>query len=111
MKQPKEGDYVLATKYRDGSPCDHFCVGFYKGCFNTGCAIRHDVVDSQGNLYRGNGFRRVELITESEGEALVKLFPEISDKLGKSLWWHLDCIRGVINPHDSCGGNQERVDE
>ena len=28
-RQLAQGDYVLATKYRDGDPCDHFVVGFF----------------------------------------------------------------------------------
>lgn len=94
----KKGDYVLATKYDDGDPCDHFCVGFYRDPLVKGTNIRHNIVDSDGNLIRGNGFRRAEVITKEEGEALVALMPKIGDKPGKSLWWHLDMIRGVPNP-------------
>lgn len=95
----QEGDYVLATKWSDGDPCDHFCVGFYRGPYRD----RHDIVDHDGNLIRGNGFRRAEVITKDEGEALLKLFPEIADKPGRSLWWHLDRIRGMGSPYDPCG--------
>jgi len=28
-QEMKHGDYVLATKYRDGDPQDHWAVGFY----------------------------------------------------------------------------------
>jgi hypothetical protein len=103
----KEGDYVLATKYDDGDPCDQFCVGFYRNPLTQYTKVRHDIVDSDGNLFRGNGFRRAEVITQEEGSALIALFPEISDKPGKSLWWHLDTIRGVPNPYDPC----EKLDE
>ena len=30
MKPLVRGDYVLATKYADGDPRDHFCVGFLR---------------------------------------------------------------------------------
>jgi len=29
IKKIKKGDYVLATKYSDGDPKDHFAVGFF----------------------------------------------------------------------------------
>ena len=101
------GEYVLATKYDDGDPCDQFCVGIYRNPLTQYTSLRHDIVDSDGNLFRGNGFRRAEVITQEEGSALIALFPEISDKPGKSLWWHLDTIRGVPNPYDPC----ENLDE
>lgn len=100
----QKGDYVLATKWHDGSPCDPFCIGFYaeKWSSETGNLIRHDVVDGGGTPFYRNGFRRAEAITEEEGKALIALIPEIGDKPGRSLWWHLDCIRGVPNPYDPC---------
>ena len=104
----QKGDYVLATKYDDGDPCDQFCVGSYrKPLTQYTNGVRHDIVDSDGNSFRGSGFRRAEVITQEEGSALVALFPEISDKPGRSLWWHLDTIRGVPDPYDPC----EKLDE
>jgi len=105
----QKGDYVLATKWHDGDPCDHFYVGFYKESYNYG--RRHLIVDENDNLVRENGFRRVEAITAEEGKALIALIPEISDKPGRSLWWHLDCIRGVPNPYDPCDPYDEIGDE
>ena len=91
------GDYVLATKYSDGDPRDHFCVGFVKEIITTYSPHRYDVVDSDGKSFRGNGFRKVSKITQQEGEILVKMFPIIGDKPGKSIWWHLRQIRKEIN--------------
>lgn len=99
--QLKKGDYVLATKYDDGSPCDHFCVGFFLG-YTDHKPRRLDIVDGKGNLFRGNGFRRAEVITEEEGRKLLAIFPEIGDRPGPSLWWHLGKIRGVVDPPDPC---------
>ena len=82
--------YVLATKYEDGDPCDNFAVGFVVGKTWHG---RYLVADLEGQLFRHNGFRRIEPITEEEGHALVKLFPTIGDRFGQSLWTHLDKIR------------------
>jgi hypothetical protein len=84
------GEYVLATKYDDGDAGDHFFVGFVSGYTHHG---RYLVVDNDGRSQRANGFRRAERITTEEGSALVAMFPDIGDKPGPSLWWHLDRIR------------------
>lgn len=100
------GDYVLATKYSDGDPCDHFYVGFVSGYTHHG---RYLIVDNEGKNQRANGFRRVEKITHEEGAALVALMPQIGDRRGKSLWWHLGKIRGEQDPHDPCETDEERL--
>lgn len=84
------GDYVLATKYHDGDPCDHFAVGFVAGWTWHG---RYLIVDNQGRNQRANGFRRVEKITADEGRQLVEMMPPIGDKPGPSLWVQLARIR------------------
>lgn len=95
--EPKIGDYVLATKWSDGDPCDHFCVGFFAGKDRD----RYKVVDSDGNLFRANGFRRCETITQAEGESILSL--KIGDKPGPSVWWHLERIRGIEAQPESAG--------
>lgn len=76
-----KGDYVLATKYKDGDPLDEWCVGF----FSTVLGNRFMVVDAQGNNFRGNGFRRAKKITAIRGQWLLENKDEIS--LGnRSLW-------------------------
>lgn len=91
------GDYVLATKWGDGDPCDQFCVGFVSGFLNKS-TLRYDIVDGDGNLFRGNGFRRAEKITAEEGEELLKIFPKIANQPGPSLWDHLNRIRANKEP-------------
>lgn len=63
----QKGDYVLATKYRDGDPGDNWCVGFYdhedKG--------RHYVTDADGKQFRANGFRRVGSVAPDYAEWLL----------------------------------------
>lgn len=86
------GDYVLATKYSDGDPMDQFCVGFVSGFAPNG---RFDVVDNSGQMFRNNGFRRAEKITDDEGSELVGLVSSIGDRRGPSVWWHISNIRGV----------------
>jgi hypothetical protein len=90
MYEPNVGDYVLATKYNDGDPCDHFCVGFVSGFTHHG---RYLIVDNEGKQQRANGFRRAERLTDDEGRQLVELMPKIGDVPGPSLWSHLKRIR------------------
>lgn len=84
------GDYVLATKWADGDPCDHFVVGFVAGYTRHG---RFLIVDNDGRNQRANGFRRAERITADEGRQLVAMMPAIGDTPGDSLWWHLARLR------------------
>lgn len=97
----RKGDYVLATKYEDGDPCDHFCIGFLKGVLRKGSQIRYDVVDNDGKLFRGNGFRKVEKITAEEGKEMLSIFPQISDRSGPSVWSYLESIRQVAKEDNS----------
>ena len=51
-----KGDYVLATTYKDGDPQDQWCVGFFDS-MTTHNPPRYNIIDSNGKLFRGNGFR------------------------------------------------------
>jgi hypothetical protein len=84
------GTYVLATKYGDGHPCDHFFVGFVADYTHDG---RYLIVDNDGKHQRHNGSRRAERITPDEGAALIAMIPDISDRGGESLWCHLQRLR------------------
>ena len=75
--RPQVGDYVLATKYDDGDPCDHFFVGFVSGFTHHN---RYLCVDNDGKKQRANGFRRAEVITADEGRQLVEMMPDIGDR-------------------------------
>ena len=81
----KKGDFALATKYDDGDPLDHWCVGYYEG-MTSHKKPRYEIVDWKGDLFRGNGFRRAKKITYKRGQFLLdnKKTIELS---GKSLWW------------------------
>lgn len=71
----KKGDYVLASKYDDGHCGDHWHVGWFVG--TTGHdEPRYEVADNDGNLARGNGFRRCERITPFVGMELIRLAKE-----------------------------------
>jgi hypothetical protein len=94
MADLQEGDYVLATKYGDGDPCDQFCVGFFAGM----CRERYLVVDGDGKQFRHGGFRRCEKISRYVGETLVRAIPHIGDRSGRSLWYwrrHIKLLKAV----------------
>jgi hypothetical protein len=84
----KKGDYVLATKYRDGDPGDQFCVGFYDSSFGDGLGTRHLVVDGDGKQFRRNGFRRVARIGRDRGEWIVKHLALIEQMQDRYSVWH-----------------------
>ncbi len=65
---PKIDDYVLATKYDDGDPNDHWFVGFLHGFTESG---RYLVADNHGRDQRAGGFRRAEKITGHEGRVIL----------------------------------------
>ena len=85
----KKGTYVLATKYSDGDPMDHWCVGFYDS-HTKHKPKRHLVVDNEGNNFRCNGFRVVTKISSNEGGFFISHANEIefSDK-GIYKWLYL----------------------
>lgn len=81
MTQLTRGDYVLATKYKDGSPKDHWCVGFFHGMLGD----RYLVVDSIGMQFRANGFRRAEKISKEVGKFIVENTDQVNWSV-RSLW-------------------------
>ena len=85
------GSYVLATKYSDGDPYDAWAVGFYQGEFKAGSETRHNIVDSNCNQFRHNGFRRVQHITHKEGDLI--LGNKFKLKNYQSVWHYLRELR------------------
>lgn len=77
------GDYVLATKYQDGSPNDHWAVGYYDRPLGDG---RHLVVDHHGAQFRANGFRRIGKITEAQGRWLLETIPPLEGGPERNIW-------------------------
>ena len=80
------GDYVLATKYRDGDPKDHWVVGFFSGVLPKATGNRYMVADADGKEFRGNGFRRIQKISAQRGKWLLDHAYEIGNG-SRSLWW------------------------
>lgn len=89
------GDYVVATKYHDGDPGDHFAVGFIAAA--VGLPDRHLVVDSVGQPFRANGFRRARRITAETGATLVAMISAIESG-GRSVWDIVDDIEARKMP-------------
>ncbi|MCK9615914.1 MAG: hypothetical protein M0R48_10590 [Candidatus Omnitrophica bacterium] len=88
-----KGDYVLATKYSDGDPCDHFVVGFFREMLDD----RYLVEDENGQLFRSNGFRRCEKISKRLGHAIVAAIPIIGDIPGRSIWFWRRNVKALEN--------------
>lgn len=90
------GDYVVATKYSDGDPQDHWAVGFYNGVTATHYdPPRFNVVDGDGNQLRGNGFRRLKKINTDRGAWLLQNAKDIQMS-GKSVWHFVRCKMGFL---------------
>ena len=92
-----EGDYVLATKYQDGDPNDHFCVGFYRDMtwhsrFNIVFMPEGGDLWDDKNLVRHNGFRRAECIPKEEGDFIVFNIKNIEARTN-SVWAWLRLFR------------------
>lgn len=110
-----KGDYVLATKYSDGDPGDHFVIGFYDGKDGD----RHHVVDSRGQRFRANGFRRCEKISGEVGAWLLARLDEIEAQpfyhdddgalVGKSVWHWKDDAVSLVNAAAERAGEEGRV--
>ena len=73
------GDYVLATKYRDGMSEDAWGVGFYDKEENG----RHYVNDASGLSIRSSGFKRCEKIQPRTG---VYIFQNQDQMYSVKLW-------------------------
>lgn len=84
----KQGDYVLATKYSDGSPQDDWAVGFFDGTLDQYSTPRFEVVDEDGRLFRGNGFGRCEKISGDQGKVILETLQD--DRISllglRSIW-------------------------
>lgn len=87
---------MLATKWSDGDPRDHWCVGFYDRCdarVSPPATItdpRYYVVDANGQQFRHNGFRRVKRISHERGKWLVDRMRDI-ELSGRSVWFFARC--------------------
>ena len=87
----KQGDLVLATKYSDGDPQDHFCVGYFRD-MTTHDEPRYNVVNEDGELFRGNGFRKCRKIEKAHAQEIINKF-EIIERSGISVWKWLRLIK------------------
>ena len=84
MKPLQKGDYVLATKWHDGDPQDHFVIGIYD--HYRADWDRHIVNDMQGIPFRAGGFRRCEKVSIKRGEWILKNIKDIA--IASCSVWH-----------------------
>ena len=98
-----KGEYCLATKYDDGEAWDQWAVGFYQNEIFPG---RHQIVDNEGMLFRGNGFRRCEPISREQGDYLIKNKDNF-DNTGFNLWDYIH----QTNPERSADARDGRSAE
>ena len=89
----KKGDYVLATKYSDGDPRDHFAVGYFR---DMTWHNRFNVVDDNGKLFRHNGFRRIEKVPKELGLTIINEMENI-EKGGIGVWDYLEIVKDRDN--------------
>jgi hypothetical protein len=93
---PNVGDYVLATKWQDGDPDDHWCVGFLREEVDG----RFIVTDANKVPFRATGFRRCERIEAEIGNWLLAHKDEIETSSERSIWSVVDRLRLVgTAPH------------
>lgn len=81
MKQLQKGDYVVATKYKDGDPRDAFCVGFFESMLFE----RFIIINDNGEKFRANGFRRAKKVRADVGAKIVSNIKQI-ELSGRSVW-------------------------
>ena len=93
MIELKKGDYVLATKYTDGDPNDHFCVGYFDRMLELPLGNRYLIIGNDGSQFRHNGFRRAEKITTEEGNWIVDNMKMIEQCTHRSVWSWIEDMR------------------
>jgi hypothetical protein len=104
------GDYVVATKFSDGDPSDHWCVGFYSRTIRKGEALeRHVVLDGAGKPFRLNGFTRMERISDKAAEWILQVGPPLEGRpsIEPSIWTLLHCRETILEARAQ-GAAEER---
>lgn len=100
-----EGDYVMATKYHDGDPEDHWCIGFFDSMTEHD-PPRYNVVDENGVLFRGNGFRRIKRIGLERGVWMIANKDQIKSG-ARSVWWWARRRIEETSPKDAIAERRE----
>lgn len=79
-----KGDYVAATRYRDGDPKDGWAIGYFDKQDDRG---RFYVVDDEWKQFHRDGFSRAQRIRDSVGQYLIATIGESTiDSCGRSFW-------------------------
>ena len=104
MKQPKIGDYVLATQYEDGSPLDHFAIGFLHRVLprdaSSGITL-YLVSDGKGTML--GSFSRCERISDRVGQILVSNASFVEQGSASVWYWrrHAKTLERIANTQTS----------
>lgn len=94
----KKGDFVIATKYSDGDPNDHFAVGYFQDMNSNN---RFNIVDENGKLFRGNGFRKAKKVSKILGNKIIENIKSI-EQSNTSVWKFVNayekncCLNAII---------------
>ena len=107
MSRISDGEYVLATKYTDGDPGDHWAVGFLRRRMTEYNPLHFDIVDNNGIPFRGNGFRRIQRVTQRVGKCIVDNTDEIEGS-PHSLWWWKAHYQALLENMGDTDANAER---
>lgn len=97
MKDLKEGDYVLATKFHDGDSGDPWAVGFYAGLTEHD---RYLVKDGNDNHIRASGYRRVGKISHDLGSWLMNNADDLESMAAPAETFNLWMIAGHAEMKD-----------
>ena len=93
--KPQAGDYVVATVWGDGDPQDPWAVGWYVSSRMGSGVTKHLIADSNGSLFRTDGFRRVKKISRETGSFLLANKEQIEHS-GRSIYSHLLAFQHAI---------------
>ena len=89
------GDYVLGTVWGDGDPQDPWAVGWYVSSRIGSGVTKYLIADSDGSLFRTDGFRRVKKISRETGSFLLANKEQIEHS-GRSIYKHLQDFQAAI---------------
>lgn len=81
------GDYVLASKYRDGDPNDPWFVGFIKQIIRCEDYDKYKIADEDGNLLYSSMLARAERIGKANGHQLVRCKKYIKESNKSVYYW------------------------
>lgn len=92
----KIGDYVVATKWRDGDPRYPYSVGYVEFITREGYYLK----DHEGRPLNSLAYQRCKKISTTLGKLLHQSVPILEGKKGKSIWYwvyHPDQLQSLMD--------------